>query len=32
MAHPIAKYQMGIALGNIFIEMKGGLKNIKNEI
>jgi hypothetical protein len=32
LAHPIAKLRERIALGNIFIELKGGLKNIKNEI
>jgi len=32
MAHPIARYQLRIALGNIFIELKGGLINTKNEI
>ncbi len=32
LAHPIAKYRLGIAIGNIFIELKGGLKNINNEI
>lgn len=31
-AHPIAAYLVRIAVGNIFIELKGGLKNIKNEI
>jgi hypothetical protein len=32
MAHPIVMCRLGIAIGNILIELKGGLKNTKNEI